>query len=118
MDYNNSRPPRDFRGDNRGGENRGEHRSEGPRGPRGPYCQSCGMPMLRPEKFGTEASGEKSSEYCCFCYQRGAYTEPNITKEQMFEKIARIMVQRRGMPEEKAQSVASSIIQKLKRWAR
>jgi len=101
MNFSNSRPPRDPREQ---------------RGPRGPFCQSCGMPMLRPEKFGTEASGEASRDFCCFCYKEGAFTEPSITKEQMLQKVTRIMVQRRGMPEEKAESMANNIVPRLKRW--
>jgi hypothetical protein len=33
--------------------------------PKGPYCQSCGMPLSKDEKGGgTEADGRKSSQYC------------------------------------------------------
>lgn len=88
------------------------------RGPRGPYCQSCGMPMLRPEKFGTEASGAPSSDYCCFCYQRGAFTNPTITQEQMIDKCVSILVNKRGIPEERAQATVRSFMPRLKRWAR
>lgn len=37
---------------------------------------------------GTNADGSKMQEYCSKCYQNGAFTEPNITVEQMQEKVA------------------------------
>ena len=49
-------------------------------------CQSCGMPLNNGENSGTEANGEKSHEYCNYCYQNGAFTEPNATLEE-FEKL-------------------------------
>jgi hypothetical protein len=52
--------------------------------PKGPACQSCGMPLSRdPRGGGTNADGTQSSEYCSRCYESGAFTQPNITAEQM-----------------------------------
>ena len=53
------------------------------------WCQSCGMPMARGEDFGTEADGGKSAEYCVYCYQKGAFTDPGMTMEEMIEVSAR-----------------------------
>ena len=47
-------------------------------------CQSCGMVLERDSDQGTEADGEKSEEYCAFCYQQGKFTQ-NITVEEMIE---------------------------------
>lgn len=44
-------------------------------------CQSCGMP-LEEGVFGTEKDGAKSSEYCKFCYENGAFTN-DFTVEEM-----------------------------------
>ena len=30
----------------------------------GPFCQSCGMPLENATDFGTEANGDRSTEYC------------------------------------------------------
>ena len=30
------------------------------------FCQSCGMPM--------NADGSLNEKYCCYCYQKGAFT--------------------------------------------
>jgi hypothetical protein len=53
-------------------------------GPKGPFCQSCGMPLSRdPLSGGTNADGTRTAEYCSHCYAKGAFTQPEITAEQM-----------------------------------
>ncbi len=57
-------------------------------GSKGPFCQSCGMPMDKDEgSGGSEIDGSKSSQYCSHCYQNGQFTEPDITLEQMHAKV-------------------------------
>jgi hypothetical protein len=36
-----------------------------------PHCISCGMPMRKPEDFGTNSDGSKNSDYCCHCLVNG-----------------------------------------------
>lgn len=56
--------------------------------PKGPFCQSCGMPLSKdPQGGGINADGSTSSEYCSKCYQQGAFTDPTITFSQMKEKV-------------------------------
>jgi hypothetical protein len=56
--------------------------------PKGPYCQSCGMPLSKdPQGGGTEASGAKSAEYCSHCYAGGKFTAPDMTAEQMMQLV-------------------------------
>ena len=51
-------------------------------------CQSCGMPLSRdPKGGGTEANGTKSLMYCSNCYQNGRFTMPDITVDQMIERV-------------------------------
>ena len=51
-------------------------------------CQSCGMPLSKDEKGGgSESDGTKSKKYCSHCYQEGRFTLPNITMEQMKERV-------------------------------
>lgn len=38
-------------------------------------CQSCGMPMLVSEHFGTRKDGIPEKEYCCFCFKNGEFTD-------------------------------------------
>lgn len=84
--------------------------------PQGPLCQSCGMPMSKPEDFGTNADLSTSKEYCQFCFRKGKFTDPNITMQQMIEKVAGFMVTLEKMPENDAKLMAKTSVPKLKRW--
>ena len=82
--------------------------------PKGPFCQSCGMPMEEDEHFGTNAEGGKNDEYCTYCYQKGQFTDPDITIDEMTKKVTQMMKQR-NMPAETIDNVAK-FIPMLKRW--
>ena len=84
--------------------------------PKGPICQSCGMPMQKDEDFGTNADGSKNEECCHFCYKDGKFTEPDITMEQKIDKVVGIATLQMNMPEAQAREMANNIIPKLKRW--
>lgn len=54
------------------------------------FCQSCMLPKNH-EKFekGTEKNGKENTDYCKFCYEKGAFTNPDIktaTDMQVFCK--------------------------------
>lgn len=87
-----------------------------PQDPLGPFCQSCGMPMEKPEVFGTDAAGYRINDFCNHCYSGGAFTEPAITMPAMIEKCAVIMGQEGIMPTEQARTLMQEIAPKLKRW--
>lgn len=78
-------------------------------------CQSCGMPLEKDEHFGTEKDGSKSSDYCTYCYQNGAFVSPDMTMAQMVDICVPYLVQG-GMAEAQARSVMESTLPKLKRW--
>lgn len=84
--------------------------------PTGPFCQSCSMPMEKPDDFGTGADGFKQNDYCTYCFKDGTFTDPDITKEQMIEKCVKIMTERKQMPAEQAEALMKMSIPKLKRW--
>jgi hypothetical protein len=86
--------------------------------PKGPFCQSCAMPLEKPDLFGTNADGTRSAEYCAYCFQNGMFTEPTITLSQMIAKCVGIMTQRKIMPEHQAKELMSRTIPMLKRWKR
>ena len=46
------------------------------------FCQSCGMPLQAEDQWGTNADGSLNEEYCCYCYQKGAFTQ-DYTMEEM-----------------------------------
>jgi len=82
---------------------------------RAPVCQSCGMPMEKPEDFGTDADGSKNEDSCCFCFQNGDFTNPDLTMEQMIEKLVSFS-DKMGMSQAQAKEMAQKVIPKLKRW--
>lgn len=47
------------------------------------FCQSCTLPLDNMDDRGTEKDGTKSQLYCKYCYQDGAFTEPDMTLDQM-----------------------------------
>jgi hypothetical protein len=80
------------------------------------FCQSCGMPLEKPEDFGTAVNGFRINDYCHFCYQKGAFTEPNISMQAMVDRCVGIMVQQGIMAETQAKAVMSEVVPMLKRW--
>jgi len=84
--------------------------------PQGPYCQSCAMPMEKPEMFGTNTDGSKSEEYCTYCFKSGKLTEPDILMQEMIDKCVTIMGQQKIMAEDQARDLMNKAIPTLKRW--
>lgn len=82
---------------------------------RGPFCQSCGMPMKRPEDFATGVEGYRVNDYCTFCFDAGGFTAPSLTMRQMIEKCMPMMM-RSGMPEPQARGLMETVMPKLRRW--
>jgi|SRR3989304_3656156 len=80
----------------------------------GPFCQSCAMPVQKPKDFGTNTDGSINKEYCHYCYQKGMFTEPHITVEQMIKKCSDIMKQM-NIPESQI-GQTKKFIPQLKRW--
>ncbi len=81
----------------------------------GPFCQSCGMPMEKSEDFGTDDKRFRINDYCHYCYQNGKFTE-DISKEEMIDKVSKIMAEKNIMPEEEAKEMMGKCIPKIKRW--
>jgi putative zinc ribbon protein len=82
----------------------------------GPFCQSCAMPLDKPEDFGTNEVGYRVNDYCHYCYVKGAFTTPDITLGQMTDLCVDAMVRRSVMPEAKARALMMEVLPKLKRW--
>ena len=81
-------------------------------------CQSCGMEMNKPEEFGTEAGGGASQEYCCYCYQNGAFEEKNMTLEEMIDFSAPYAVEAgEAKSLDEAKALLKEYLPTLKRWA-
>lgn len=81
------------------------------------FCQSCAMPLEKPEDFGTEKDGGKSQDYCQYCFQHGVFTS-DMTMEEMIAFCAPMTVEG-GMAktEDEAKDQMRQFFPKLKRWA-
>jgi hypothetical protein len=78
-------------------------------------CQSCGMPLKRdPQNGGTHADGSRSIMYCSYCYQDGAFTQPDFTAQQMKAFCTEKMIEMK-MPKFVAKFFAKGI-PRLERW--
>jgi hypothetical protein len=79
-------------------------------------CQSCGMPLSRDIKGGgSHADGSLSTDYCSYCYQQGAFTQPDISSQEMMEQVKKIMWQKMYIPAFIGHFMVKHIPQ-LKRW--
>ncbi len=84
--------------------------------PMGPFCQSCGMPMIKPEDFGTTADGWRQNEYCHYCYADGRFLQPDVTLAQMIEFVVKPMTEATGMEAAEARALAEQMLPHLGRW--
>ena len=56
--------------------------------PKGPVCQSCGMPLTKDTLGGgSNADGSLNTEYCSHCYRKGTFTMPDITAQEMTKLV-------------------------------
>lgn len=84
--------------------------------PKGPFCQSCSMPLEKPEDFGTDVAGFRVNDYCRHCFANGAFTDPDITMEAMRDRCVGIMAAQGIMPEAQARTLLTDVLPRLKRW--
>ncbi|WP_446898386.1 zinc ribbon domain-containing protein [Clostridium sp. LBM24168] len=78
------------------------------------YCQSCGMPLSE-EFYGTNSNDSKNHEYCIYCYEKGAFKQPDLTMEEMIETCVPFMKEK-GMHENEARALMKNCLPNLKRW--
>lgn len=82
----------------------------------GPTCHSCGMLIMKTEEFAIESNYVINTNYCRYCYWKGKFTEPDITREQMIEKLAQAMKINNNMSDKDAAEMAKNRLKLLKRW--
>ena len=78
------------------------------------FCQSCTLPLDAANR-GTEKNGAYSDQYCKYCYQDGAFTDPALTLEQMTSK-AKTEMSKGNIPENIIQR-SINMLPTLKRWS-
>jgi hypothetical protein len=80
-------------------------------------CQSCGMPLKKsPNGGGTNADVSISNIYCSYCYQKGAFKQPDWTATQM-QELVKTKMKQMGFPGLLA-GLFTKGIPRLKRWAK
>ena len=85
--------------------------------PKGPFCQSCSIPMEKPEDFGTDENGNRINNYCHYCFQNGEFTHPDITLGEMTEIVVKNMMEQMKMSEDRARQITQSFLPKFVRWS-
>jgi len=83
-------------------------------------CQSCGMPMVTPEEFGTNSDGSANKDYCAYCFKNGKFT----VEASMDEMIARYAEIPEALKDENGNSITKEqfianmkfFLPTLKRW--
>lgn len=68
------------------------------------------------DNYGTNSDGSKSEEYCEYCFLDGKFTEPDITYDQMKDKLINIFVDEVEMPLEIALKMIDIRLPNLNRW--
>jgi len=80
-------------------------------------CQSCCLPLNEEEIIGTEANGEKSQNYCCYCYKGGVFTRPDATLETILDISAKVWAEKDpNVTIEEAKVQLKRKMPTLKRW--
>ena len=82
------------------------------------FCQCCAMPLDKPEDQGTEADGTLSGDYCRYCYQRGAFTAPDATMDDIIAFNLKFNAENGHPfgPQEEAEKMMRGWFPTLKRW--
>ena len=78
------------------------------------FCQSCGMPLNKEEVKGTEKNGLITDEYCKYCYENGAFKNPDMNLEDMKKNVQNQM--KKMQLHENVIQKAVTILPALKRW--
>ncbi len=84
------------------------------------FCQSCGMPLMKDEDFGTNADGSVSQDYCRYCYQEGKFLQ-DCTMEEMIEHCSQFVDEvnkqmTKPLTREEYKEMMRGYFPQLKRW--
>ena len=81
------------------------------------FCQSCAMPLVNPEDFGTESCGGKSEDYCRYCYENGAFRKEESMDEMIETCIPFAIEAGEYKTADEARAAMREFFPKMKRWA-
>lgn len=84
------------------------------------FCQSCGMPLTKPEDCGTNADGSINEDYCQYCYKDGKFLQ-ECTMDEMIDHCAQFVDEinkklPKPMTKEEYKQMMYGYFPMLKRW--
>ena len=68
--------------------------------------------------YGTTADGHAARDYCRYCFQQGAFTQPELTLERMLQESIAHMTTTLKISPARAEELARDLIPRLQRWRR
>ena len=77
-------------------------------------CQSCGMPLINSEQFGTNADKSINNDYCMYCYKDGKFID-DVSMEEYIDMCSQYREQA-GMTNEEMKEFCTKLFPTLKRW--
>ena len=77
-------------------------------------CQSCSMPLLKSEEFGTNQDGSQNEEYCVYCYKDGSFIDDVSMEKYIAMNVP--FYEQAGMTEEQMREYCERVFPTLKRW--
>nr|WP_291578505.1 zinc ribbon domain-containing protein [Clostridium sp. UBA6640] len=80
------------------------------------FCQSCAMPLIKSEDFGTNADGSRNEDYCLYCYKEGAFTTDETMEEMIESCIPYVSSGNPYSNEDEARTSMKELFPTLKRW--
>jgi hypothetical protein len=83
-----------------------------------PTCQSCSMPLETTPECGTDPAGCRVQDYCIYCFHKGAFTEPEMSRDEMVERVADHLMKHEHLAHMQARELADKLVSGLKRWRR
>jgi len=74
-------------------------------------CQSCSMPMTKPEDFGTEKDGVPICNYCHHCYENGVLLK-DVTLDKLTADVQALIDIENKHPD----LLSTPLLNKIKEW--
>ena len=77
-------------------------------------CQSCGMPIVTNQQFGTNKDGSLNKDYCKYCFARGEFID-KVSMEEYIEMCSKYGAQA-NMTNDQMKEFCTKLFPTLKRW--
>lgn len=82
------------------------------------FCQSCSMPLVDTNLYGTNADGSRNAEYCMYCFQDGEFTSDTDMEGMINLCLGHLLKAHPEMSPESAEKMLREHLPQLKRWAK